>query len=249
MTTASRAISRATAQADRTTIPKTIRRPGAEEVDVHATLPQRVFLLAYSPERQLMLSRTHLGATLQAAALYELHDLGLIHDDAGRVRATPGRTARARAAVPPCELAADLLARIEASERAYRWRHWVKKRDRHAVDLVADALVRQRVIRYETRRLFGLIPYRRFVLRQAPMRVAAINAMRAALRGRVAEVPTPDAALAVLAYHGELRTVLGGRERREAKDRIRALSADLGPVPDALREAVRNTKAELSAAG
>ncbi|MGW9206356.1 GOLPH3/VPS74 family protein [Embleya sp. NPDC055664] len=242
MTTTSRAISQATAQADRTIIPKTIRRPGAEEVDVHATLPQRVFLLAYSPERQLMLSRTHLGATLQAAALYELHELGLIHDDAGKVRATSGRTGRARAAVPPCELAADLLARIEASERAYRWRYWVKKRDGKAVDRVADSLVHERVIRQETRRLFGLIPYRRFVLRQAPMRVATVNAMRAALKGRVAEVPTSDAALAVLAYHGELRTVLGGRERREAKERINELSARLGPIPGALRVVVRDAK-------
>lgn len=243
MTTTSRAISQVTAQVeDRTTIPETIRRPGAEEVDMHATLPQRVFLLAYSPERQRMLSRTHLGATLQAAALYELHDLGLIRDDAGKVRATSGRTGRAGAAVPPCELAADLLARIEASERAYRWRYWVKKRDGKAVDRVADSLVHDRVIRQETRRLFGLIPYRRFVLRQAPMRVAAVNAMRAALKGRVAEVPTPDAALAVLAYQGELRTVLGGRERREAKKRINELSAPLGPIPDALRVVVRDAK-------
>ncbi|OPC84501.1 hypothetical protein B4N89_29435 [Embleya scabrispora] len=215
---------------------------------MNPSLPQRLFLLAYSPERQRLVSRTHLGATLQAAALYELREQGLIHDEGGKVRVTATRRGGPHpGATPRCELAADLLARIGETERARRWRHWVNKRDRQAVDRVGAALERARVIRYEQHRVLGLLPLRRIVLRQTSLRGAATKAMWGALKDRAAEVPDQDAALAVLAYHGELRGVLGGRERRAAKGRIDDLSTRLGPVPGALREAVRNAKS--SAAG
>ncbi|GCD98668.1 GOLPH3/VPS74 family protein [Embleya hyalina] len=210
---------------------------------MNPSLPQRVFLLAYSPERRRLVSRTHLGATLQAAALYELHEQGLIHDEGGKVRVTAHRRGASHpGAAPRCELAADLLARIGEADRAHRWRHWVKKRDRQAVDRVGAALERARVIRYERHRVLGLVPRRRIVLRQTLLRGAATKAMWGALKGRAADVPAPDAALAALAYHGELRVVLGGRERRAAKGRIGELSARLGPVPDALRVVVRDAK-------
>ncbi|MFF7243349.1 GPP34 family phosphoprotein [Embleya sp. NPDC008237] len=210
------------------------------EVDVNVSLARRVFLLAYSPERQRLLSRSNLGATLQAAALYDLYEQGLIRDDAGRVTATAHRGA----AAPHCDLAADLLARITASERAHRWRHWVKKGDRQATGRVGAGLERERVIKCESHRLLGIVPVRRMRLRQPQLRTAATRAMWDALKpGRpVARVPAADAALAALAYEGELRVVLGGRERRAAKGRIRELEADLGPVPEALRKVVRDRK-------
>ncbi|MYS83662.1 GOLPH3/VPS74 family protein [Embleya scabrispora] len=210
------------------------------EVHVNVSLARRVFLLAYSPERQRLLSRSNLGAALQAAALYDLYEQGLIHDDAGKVKAT----ARRGAAVPDCDLAAELLGRITASERPHRWRHWVKKGDRQATGHVGAGLERERVIRFESHRILGIIPSRRMLLRRPQLRTAATRAMWDAVKpGRpVARVPAADAALAALAYEGELRVVLGGRERRAAKSRIRELEAGLGPVPEALRKVVRDRK-------
>ncbi|MGW1988938.1 GOLPH3/VPS74 family protein [Embleya sp. NPDC001921] len=217
------------------------------EVDVNVSMARRVFLLAYSPERRRPLSRAHLGVTLQAAALYDLYERGLIRDDDGRVTvAAPRGTV-----VAHCDLAADLLARITASKRAHRWRHWVKKGERQAVGRVGARLERERVIRYESHRLLGIIPTRRIVLRQPRLRTEATEAMWGALKGTrpITRVPAADAALAALAYEGQLRVVLGGRERRAAKGRVRELEAGLGPVPEALRKVVRDRNAAEAGAG
>ncbi|WP_406293981.1 GPP34 family phosphoprotein [Embleya sp. NBC_00888] len=217
------------------------------EVDMNVSMARRVFLLAYSPERRRLLSRAHLGVTLQAAALYDLYERGLIRDDGGKVTVTAPRGA----VVADCDLAADLLARITASERAHRWRHWVKKGDRQAVGRVGAHLERERVIGYESYRLLGIIPTRRILLRQPRLRAEATKAMWGALKGTrpITRVPAADAALAALAYEGQLRVVLGGRERRAAKGRIRELEAGLGPVPEALRKVVRDRNAADAGAG
>ncbi|MFJ8738584.1 GPP34 family phosphoprotein [Embleya sp. NPDC127516] len=217
------------------------------EVDMNVSMARQVFLLAYSPERRRLLSRAHLGVTLQAAALYDLYERGLIRDDDGKVTVT----ARRGTVVAHCDLAADLLARITASERAHRWRHWVKKGARQAVGRVGAHLERERLIRYETYRLLGIIPTRRIVLRQPRLRTEATKAMWGALKGTqpITRVPAADAALAALAFEGQLRVVLGGRERRAAKGRIRELEAGLGPVPETLRKVVRDRNAADAGAG
>ncbi|MYW03429.1 GPP34 family phosphoprotein [Streptomyces sp. SID3343] len=203
------------------------------------SLVQRTMLLACSPERQRLMSRSYLGSTLQAAALLELTTLGLIEDRDGRVVAT---SARGRA--PGCDLQVAVLARITASERARSWRHWIRKQDRRAPSIVRDALARDRVIKLESHRFLGVLPGQRITLRQPQLRSAATKAMWDALKpgNPVARVPVEDAALAVLAYEGELRVVLGGKERRAAKGRVREFASGLGPVPSALRAVVRSRK-------
>ncbi|WP_406278490.1 GPP34 family phosphoprotein [Embleya sp. NBC_00896] len=204
---------------------------------MNVSLAQRVFLLAYSPEKRRLLSRRHLGSTLQAAAMQDLREQGLIADDDGKVRATA-----ARGATPGCDLAAALLTRIVASDRARPWRHWIKKGDRGATGLVGDQLKRERVIRFESHRFLGIVPGHRMLLRQPQLRGAATQAMWDTLKPvrPVARISSRDAALTAMAYEGELRVVLGGRERRAAKGRVRELEAGLGPVPDALRRVVRD---------
>ncbi|MGC0418902.1 GOLPH3/VPS74 family protein [Embleya sp. AB8] len=216
---------------------------------MHVSLPRRVFLLACNPQRQRLSSRSHLGLTLQAAALYELCEQGLIHDEDGLVRITGRLGAAPGGSAPECELAADLLARIAASEKPRKWRYWVKKRGNRSVGLVGAALEHDRVIRYEPYRMLGVIPRRRVLLRQPQLRGAATKAMWDALKGRISAVPGPDAALAVFAYEGELRVVLGGPERRAAKERIRELAAGLGPLPKALHDAVNDAKATAHGGG
>ncbi|MFE2872845.1 GPP34 family phosphoprotein [Embleya sp. NPDC059259] len=215
------------------------------EVDVHVSLTRRVFLLAYSPERRRLSSRERLGVTLQAAALYELYAQGLIRDHTGKVTAT---AVRGRA--PDCDLAADMLARITASERAHSWGYWVRKGERQATDRVGATLERERVIRFEPHRLLGIVPTRRMLLRQPRLRAAATKAVCDALKATrpVDRVPAVDAALVALTYEGELRVVLGRRERRAARGRVDALEAGLGPVPEALRKAVRRQKSRAAGA-
>jgi hypothetical protein len=228
------------------TNPRKTRRPGDPEADMHPTLTRRTFLLACSPERERLLSRAQLGPTLQAAALHELLRRGLVEDHDGTVRATA-----TRAEAPQCDLETALLARITADTRARPWRYWIRQRERAAVWTMRDALVRERVIRVESRRVLGLFRRDRITLRRPELRTAATDALWDALKPTrpATRVDEADAALVVLAYEGELRVVLGGRERRAAKGRVRAFEERLGPVPGALRQVVRSRKRQQAAAG
>ena len=204
---------------------------------MNAPLTRQLFLLAYSSEHKRLRCRTHLGASLHAAALYALTEDGMIEDRDGRVHAT----GTVRDATRGCDLAADLFTRIRASERDRSWRHWIRKHERAAIGRVRDQLARERLIKVEAHRVLGLVSSYRITLREPRERAAATGAMWDALKATTPSdrVPAADAALAVFAYEGELRVVLGGRERRLAKSRVREFEQRLGPTPAALRKVVR----------
>lgn len=216
------------------------------EAPEDVSLVHRLLLLAYRPERQ-RLAGGHLGLVLNAAALQGLLDAGFLADEDGKARVTA-----VRGAAPDGALEAVMHARIRDSGKPRPWRHWVKKCATGAVGPVGpvcDELARSRVLRVEKGRMLLIFPSRVVVLRQPRMRTAAMAGVRDALRPTqpVSRVPRRDAATAVLAHVGEMRTVMSGRERRAARDRVAELGAALGPVPDALRKAVRDSNAAQGA--
>lgn len=216
------------------------------EAPEDVSLVHRMFLLAYRPERRRLGGREHLGLVLNAAALHGLLDTGFLADEGGKVR-----IAAARGTAPSGALEAELFARVVASERPRSWRHWVKKSAATAVGTVRAELARSRVIRLEKGRVLLVFPTQLVVLRQPRMRSAAVAGVRDALRPTqpASRVPRRHAASAAFAHIGEMNTVMSGGERRAARDRVGELTAGLGPVPDALRKAVRDAKASSAGGG
>ncbi|WP_436773405.1 GOLPH3/VPS74 family protein [Yinghuangia sp. YIM S09857] len=212
------------------------------------SLAHRAFLLACQPERQRVGGTQHLGLVLHAAVLQDLLDAGLLADEGGKARAT---ASHGTAAVPGGALETAVYARISASDRPRSWRHWIAKSAGSALATVRDELARSRVIRVEESRILLVFPRRAVSLRRPRMRTAAMAGVRDALRPTQppARVARRQAATAVFAHLGEMSTVMSGRERREARGRIAELSEGLGPVPEALRKAVRDAKAASSDGG
>jgi Golgi phosphoprotein 3 (GPP34) len=205
-------------------------------MDAPDSLPGRLYLLAYDPRRQRPRTAPRIGYALRAAALADLQLSGRISDEDGTVVA--GRNARSTDPV----LAAVLA---DVRDRPRSWQRVVSRNDRATAQAVRDQLVAGGWIRVEPRRILGLVPADRIVLRDPllPGRLAVL--VDQALRPTTvpAGVDRRDAALVALAAAAEAGTVLDRRRRREHKDRITALTERSGNAAPALRAAVRAAQA------
>lgn len=210
------------------------------------TLVQRMFLLAYDPERNRLAARDRLGLALRAAALQELLDAGFLADRAGKAVASGQR-----GSAPEGALQRAVYTRVAESSRERGWRSWIRNQERAAVPAVRDELARLRVVKVDEVRALLVIRYRTVSLRQPRLRTEVADAVRDALRSTVppSRVPRPAAAALCLADAASLRTVLSARESRAARARITELADPLSPLPTALRKAVRDKQASSSGAG
>ncbi|GAA1958998.1 GOLPH3/VPS74 family protein [Kitasatospora viridis] len=199
--------------------------------DLPDTLHARLFLLAHDPERGRLTGRSNLPLLLRAAQLADLLRLGLLRDERGR----PVAAGPAPAGLDP--LLAEQLRQI-AEGRPRSWHRWIQPR-RPTVRLVRESLAGQGVLRLEERRLLGLFPVVRSEPRDPRVRKALTAALASALRDPLTRVGAADAALVALADAARLSAALNHRQRREHKERIADLAALCGPVPAALRRAIR----------
>ena len=207
------------------------------------TLPARMFLLAFDPQRNRLTARGELGYLLRAAALAELVLNGHLTNAGGK----------ACAGAYPGDLDPVLFEVWEQVSQASprSWRRWVSRGRRGTFAAVRDQLVDARVLRLEPARLLGLIPCTRVVLRE-PHRARRLGEqVGRAVRGgeAVARVDPGIAALAALASAGQLRVALGGRDRRRFKDRIGELGTPIEPVATALRRAIAAQRAAAASGG
>ncbi|HJQ48026.1 MAG TPA: GPP34 family phosphoprotein [Amycolatopsis sp.] len=207
------------------------------------TLPARMFLLAFDPRRNRFTARGELGYLLRAAALAELVLNGHLADADGK----------ARAGKYPGEQDPVLFAVWErvSQDSPRSWRRWVSVDRRGIFAAVRDQLVEARVVRSERVRLLGLIPYTRLTLRE-PHRARRLQeeVARAVRGGEPAARLEPGlAALAALASAGQLRVVLGGRDRRRFKARVAELGAPIEPIPKALQRAIASQRAAAASSG
>ncbi|WP_035841894.1 GOLPH3/VPS74 family protein [Kitasatospora azatica] len=200
------------------------------------TLPGKLYLLSYDPEKGRISGRLNLELLLGAAALTELFQRGLLRDVKGKAIAT----GPAPADLVP--LLAQLLAEI-AESRPRSWKYWVARR-RGLVRTLPQALAATGVLRVEQYRVLGLFPATRVEPRDPRPRKALTAAFATALRGPLSRVEPADAALVALADAAQLRVVLTFGQRREHRERIRQLAAHCGPVPAALRAAIRDRNSE-----
>ncbi|HVW43273.1 MAG TPA: GPP34 family phosphoprotein [Amycolatopsis sp.] len=207
------------------------------------TLPARMFLLAFDPQRHRLTARGELGYLLRAAALADLVLNGHLTDAGGK----------AAAGAYPGELDPVLFAVWEQVSQVppRSWRRWVSKDRRRILTAVRDQLVDARVLRLEQTRFLGLFPCTRLVLRE-PYRARRLGEqVGRAVRGGepAARVEQHIAALAALASAGQLRVALGGRDRRRFKARIAELGAPVEPIATALRRAIATQRAAAASGG
>ncbi|MEU4654671.1 GPP34 family phosphoprotein [Streptomyces sp. NPDC023723] len=156
------------------------------------SVPARLCLLAgdTAPAHRLV----------RAGALAELARRGLLVDDDGI--ATPVDL-DSRTGDPVLDGLLDLVR----ESLPHDWRTWVRLRARITWDAVREQLVAERCLRAEKRRVLGVFPSVSYALARPALVDALRDRTRQVLRGPApaAEVPVPDAAVAVLAAAARLR--------------------------------------------
>jgi hypothetical protein len=204
-----------------------------------------MFLLAFHPRRPRLTGRGDLGYLLRAAALAELVLNGQLRDDGGKAVTT----GRAPSSDP---VSAGLWHEIEA-DSPRSWRRLIARDRKQTFRAVRDQLADARVIKLEDARFLGLFPYTRTrtTLRDTRhSRQIAEQVGRAIRGGQAADRVDRDAALlAALASAGQLRVVLGTRDRRRFKARLDQFAAPVEPVVKALHRAIAAKRAAAASGG
>ncbi|MGW2177200.1 GOLPH3/VPS74 family protein [Streptomyces sp. NPDC001732] len=122
------------------------------------TLPEELLLLALDPLRGKPLCRDRfLGYGTAGAALRELELQGRVAEEHGRIRVIG-------APAPPDPFLAQVLGSLPppgGPGGGVGARGWVRQAGRYAEELCVEHLVRRSVLRRETGRLLGLLPYHR----------------------------------------------------------------------------------------
>lgn len=187
------------------------------------TLPEELLLLALDPLRGKSLCRDRfLEYGVAGAALRELEFQGRIAERSGWIRVVDPLA-------PPDPFLAQVLGSLSAPEAGRPGdggidaRRWVRQAGRYAGELCTEHLVRRSVLRRETHRLLGLLPYQRHPATD-PARSLAIRDRFAATCA--ARFPDPRGrALAALVSAVDLAAEVGGGGLR-ARWAMRALTDD-----------------------
>ncbi|GAB2833587.1 GPP34 family phosphoprotein [Actinocorallia aurea] len=194
------------------------------------SLPQRMFLLALNPAKGKTTTGLYLRPLIRSAALTELYLTGYLRDDNGKP---------AVEVEGPCAdtVLADVLEEI-ASGRPRRWQHWVGRSNRHTHLAVRQQLLDGGVLKAERRRILGIFPTTRYLLRDPRVRTRLVSTVAAVLRDPVSRADPVDAALVALAVQGRLNHVVPRAKRREHKRKIAALTEVAGPAAPALKKTI-----------
>ncbi|MFI8001845.1 GPP34 family phosphoprotein [Streptomyces sp. NPDC086010] len=175
------------------------------------TLPEELLLLALDPVRGKPYCRgRHLEYGVAGAALAEL-------ELQGRIAVERGRVVVVNPLDPPDPLLAVFLRSLPAPGKGGLLpgtpaRRWVRQAGRQAEGLYLDALVERGVLRRETRRFLGLLPYHRHPAGPAS---PAGQVRQRHEESRAAGHPGPRGRLlAALAAAVELPAVVRGGDRR-----------------------------------
>jgi hypothetical protein len=203
------------------------------------TLPAKLYLLAWDPDRQRLSHRDDLGYLLRGAILTDLSLRGCVRDDDGHVRASGTKRTGDR-------VLDDMLREI-SDDRPRGWGAWVRRRAGATLVAVEDQLVASGVVAVDVRRVLGLFPRRRATVTEPVALRAAVR--DAALGDRpVSSLSEADAALVALVVAGDLRTVLSRRERKDNAERIAACTERSGKAAPALRRVLTSVKAARASA-
>ncbi|MFF7632471.1 GPP34 family phosphoprotein [Kitasatospora sp. NPDC008050] len=208
-------------------------------MDLPDTLPGKLYLLTYPPDSERQRHRGELGLALRAAALTDLLQRGLLADRSGCPQ--PDRPAPAR--LDP--VLRSVLDQITES-KPHGWERWVRAKDRAFTSVVRDRLSEEGYLDLAEYRVLGLFPTLRPVPRDPSVRGRLATEVDAAFTGPAQQVEPWRAAVVALAAAADLHTVVSRQRRRAERARIAELTTLTGPVPPALRRAVRSRRAAYS---
>lgn len=198
------------------------------------SLPARLYLLAYDPEKDRVTAQSRLGLVLRAAALADLYLAGRVTDENGKARATSDER-------PTGDLLLDEVLQQLAEHRPRSWQGWIA-RGKPAVRTVRTQLEADLYIQVDHRRMLP----DKVELRDRPAVQRYADEVRAELRGPAPQAEPRTAAVLVLAARGEISTVISRSERREYRQRLDELAVYTGPIADALRKAWRERQASMA---
>ncbi|MFD3578417.1 GPP34 family phosphoprotein [Streptomyces sp. NPDC058644] len=206
------------------------------------SLPTRIFLLAWDTGRNRIAGAPDLHYAVRACALAELAQRGLVSDVGGIVTPVFG----ARTGDP----ALDSVLELVEESRPRKWSGWITHKSHATQDAVRDQLAAEGYLRMERTRILGVFPSRRYELERAGYVEVLHAEALAVLRGPVpvSEVPAGDAALVVCAVTGKLRGIISGKDRRQYKDRLDALTDRSGAPSPELPELMRGLRKALASA-
>jgi hypothetical protein len=200
---------------------------------IPGSLPQRTFLLAYSPGKGKVPMGSNLGAMLRAAALAGLYLDGHLSDEGGRA-VISGRH--------PCHdpVLSALLDEI-AGSKPRRWQSWVDHRQRATLRAVRHQLSDGGWVRLEPRRILGLFPTTKVTVRDPRVRNHLLRRVNDAMKDPIGRIDPADAALVAIVVAGNRKLVLDRDTARAGKRRIRQLTALSGPIGPALINSIRDS--------
>ncbi|TDC68549.1 GPP34 family phosphoprotein [Micromonospora sp. KC606] len=195
------------------------------------SLPQRIFVLAYNPDKGRVGVDTDLGAMLRAAALADLHLRGHLTDERGRAAIDVRH---------PChDPVLDALLEEIAGSKPRTWQHWVDGRQRAAVRAVRQQLSDGGWVRLEPHRILGLLPTTKMTIHDPRVRKELLGRITAALNNPIDRIDPADAALVAIVAAGDLKLVLDRRTKRANKRRIQQLTELSGPIAPALHKSIQ----------
>ncbi|TDC60635.1 GPP34 family phosphoprotein [Micromonospora sp. KC207] len=202
------------------------------DVAVPDSLAQRVFLLAYNPDKGRVSVGTSLGAMLRAAALADLYLNGHLIDERGHA---------AIGVRHPCrDPVLEALLEEIAGSKPRRWHFWVNCRQRVAVRAVRQQLSDGGWVRLQPHRVLGLFPTTKVTIRDPRVRKELLGRVNAALKKPIGRVHPADATLVVIVATAGLKLVLDRKTRRANKRRIQQLTELSGPIGPALDKAIQD---------
>lgn len=194
------------------------------------SLPQRIFLLAYDPDKGRIGMGTNLGPMLRAAALADLYLHGRLTDERGRAII---------AVRHPCHdpVLESLLEEI-AGTKPRSWQSWIGRRQRATTNAVRQQLGDGGWVRLQHHRVLGLFPTTRVTVRDPRVRKELLRRVNSALKKPSDRIDPADAILVAIVAAGDLTLVLDRRTRRANKRRIADLTDLSGPIGPALRRSI-----------
>lgn len=201
---------------------------------MNLTLPQRVYLMSYSPAKKDFITADlqFRGQRVQAAALIELVEAGL-------VGAEGGKAVRLGTEPPADSFLAEVWGEVSA-DTPHTWLTLIHSKAHTAEAPVRAQLLAAGLVQEPVHRRLGPLGHHHVVL-SAPEEVRAV---REATRDTVlndadpATVPPADLATAVLCTEGEVSVLFDARERRAHRETLKAFAQRLDDRIPGLRMAL-----------
>ncbi|MFC0533352.1 GOLPH3/VPS74 family protein [Phytohabitans kaempferiae] len=195
------------------------------------SLPQRIFLLAYNPEKGRVGLDTYLGAMLRAAALADLYQGGHLTDERGR----PAIDVR-----HPCrDPVLDALLEEIAGSKPHSWQSWIGHRQRATVRAVRQQLNDGGWVHLQPHKILGLFPTTEVTIRDPRVREELLDRVNTTLHKPIGGIDPADAALVAIIAAGDLNLVLDRKTKRANKQRIQELTKLSGPIGPALHKSIQ----------